>query len=175
MNDKPEKPTLTVVQPLHSSVKYRGPGALGRRAVRGTAGKRMFVEGGDGRSPWSIRWKDLIYSHATDLGGVEALSEAQISIIRRASSMECELERLEARLSVGEDIDLGEYGRLAGRLCRMFEIIGVKKLARPLDPTGELARAFESHAGKPNGDDDDDDDDDDDEEPAPTEPGEPGA
>jgi hypothetical protein len=165
-DDKPEKPTLTVVPRLHPSVKGRGLLAAQRRATQGTFAKRLFVEGGDGRSPWSIRWKDLIYSHATDLGGVEALSEAQISVIRRASAMECEIERIEADMSTGEDVDLDQYGRLAGRLCRLFELIGIKRLAKPTDPTGELARALRAYANKPsNGDDDDDDDDGDEEEP----------
>jgi hypothetical protein len=161
MNDKPEKPTLTVV---HASIKSRGAAALGRRAVRGTAGKRVFVEGGDGRSPWSIRWKDLIYSHATDLGGVEVLSEAQISVIRRASAIECELERLEADMSVDGDVDLDQYGRLAGRLCRLFELVGIKRLARPIDPTSDLAKALEAYPLTAIDDDDDD-------EPVPIEAG----
>jgi hypothetical protein len=49
----------------------------------------LFAEGGDGRSAWGRRWRDLILSHANDLGGIELLSEAQISICRRVSAMEC--------------------------------------------------------------------------------------
>jgi hypothetical protein len=60
-----------------------------------TTGYSLFVESGDGRSAWARRWKDLIFAHASDLGPPETLSEAQISIIRRVSAMECELESME--------------------------------------------------------------------------------
>jgi hypothetical protein len=113
---------------------------------RVSTGRKLFADGGDGRSAWGRRWRDLILAHVADLGGMEVLSEAQISICRRASAMECELEAMEARLSEGETIDLGLYGRLAGRLCRMFELIGIQRLARPIDPTGDLAKALGAYA-----------------------------
>ena len=52
-----------------------------------TTGKRCFVDIGDGRSAWAKRWGDLILAHANDLGGLEMLSEAQISLCRRASAI----------------------------------------------------------------------------------------
>ena len=166
-DEKPIKPVLALVH-AHKSANDGGPGAAKRRVIRGNPAKRLFVEGGDLRSPWSIRWKNLILAHMNDLGGAEALSEAQISICKRASAMECELEFLEARMSEGRDVDIDQYGRLAGRLCRMFEIIGIRRLAKPLDPTNELIKDFAGHAAKPIDDDDNDED-----EPAPIE-GEPG-
>jgi len=75
------------------------------------------------------------------LGGPELLSEAQISIIRRCSAMECELEAMEGCISFGQTVDLDQYGRLCGRLARLFELIGIKRLARPVDPTSDLAKA----------------------------------
>jgi len=56
-----------------------------------TQGKRMFVELGDARSAWAKRWADLIFAHVNDLGGLEMISVAQLSICRRASAMECTL------------------------------------------------------------------------------------
>src|SRR5262245_38573431 len=120
-------------------VQIRGK-RIGERS-KVTTGRKTFVEG-DGRSPWARRWSDLIYAHACDLGGPEGLSEAQVSICRRASAMECTLEQMEARMSAGEAVDPDQYGRLAGRLCRLFELIGVRRLARPIDPLSDLAEAF---------------------------------
>jgi hypothetical protein len=94
-----------------------------RRMSRVTTGRNLFVEGGDGRS-------------------------AQISIIRRASAMECELEAMEGRMSAGEPIDTDVYGRLAGRLCRLFELIGIRRLARPIDPYHDLAKALEAYPAR---------------------------
>src|SRR5262249_4306002 len=68
-----------------------------------TSGRRLFVEGDSG-SAWGRRFHDLVAGHVADLGGRDLLSEAQVSLIRRASSIECELERLDAALSRGEPI-----------------------------------------------------------------------
>jgi hypothetical protein len=132
-----------------------------KRNIRGskvTGGRNMFVEIGDGRSPWARRWNDLIFAHISDLGGSETLSEAQISLCRRAATMECELEAMEGRMSAGEPIDTGVYGRLAIRLCRLLELVGIKPpQARPIDPLSELAKALEAYPSKPIDDDGDDD------------------
>ena len=128
--------------------------------------RRVFVEGGDGRGAWTHRWKTLVAAHATDLGG-EGLSEAQISICRRAATMEIALEQIEARMSEGQDIDLDQYGRSASRLCRMLELVGIKRQARPIDPLSELAKALEAYPSEPI----DDDDDGDENEPLPIEEG----
>ncbi len=133
----------------------------GQRPSKVTTGRNVFVEGGDGRSAWAKRWNDLIFAHANDLGGPEVLSEAQISICRRASAMECELEAMEARMSKGLPVDTDVYGRLAGRLCRLFEMIGVRRLAPPVDPLVDLAASYESQVRAI------DDDDGDEDEPAP--------
>jgi hypothetical protein len=147
--DKPVKPMLTLIRSEHAS-------AAKRRASRGTSGKRLFVEGGDGRSAWALRWKDLILAHVADLGGPELLSEAQISLCRRVAAMEIALEQLEARMSTGEPIDIGVYARLTGCLCRLFALLGTRGRAKSLDPQSELVRALQAYP--PTAFDDDADD-----------------
>jgi len=122
-----------------------------------STGQKLFAEGGGGRSAWSRRWHDLCLSHVADSGGFGLLSEAQLSIIRRASAMECSLEQMEARMSTGEAVDLDQCGRLAGRLCRCFELVGIHRLARPIDPVTDLAEAFKPRV-RPLDDDEPDDD-----------------
>ena len=56
-----------------------------------------LLPGIDGRSAWVRRTKDIISSHVSDLGGVDNTSAAERSLIRRASVMTVELERLEAQ------------------------------------------------------------------------------
>ena len=107
-----------------------------------TTGRRTFAEGGDGRGAWTRRWKDLVASHASDLGG-EGLSEAQISICRRASAIECELEAMEGRMSASHPIAIEVYGRLASRLCRLLELIGIK----PRSPTRAMTGTYTVIAG----------------------------
>jgi hypothetical protein len=99
-----------------------------------TNGRRLFVQG-DGNSAWSRRYRDLVAGHVSDLGGHAVLSEAQVSLIRRASAIECELEQQEGKLSQGEQIDLDVFTRSASHLRRIFETLGVARVARDVTPT----------------------------------------
>jgi hypothetical protein len=92
----------------------------------------MFVQG-DPNSAWSRRYHDLVVRHVGDLGGRSALSEAQLSLIRRATSIECELERLDAMLSTSQTVDLDSYGRASSHLRRLFETLGLKRTAHTVD------------------------------------------
>jgi len=91
-----------------------------------TSGRKLFVQGNP-NSAWSRRYYDLCVGHISDLGGKDILSEAQLSLIRRASAIECELERLDAALSLGEAVNLDEYGRATSHLRRLFETLGLER------------------------------------------------
>jgi hypothetical protein len=82
-----------------------------------TNGRRMFVNG-DGQSPWARRWRDLIEIHSVDLsaGDPTILSEAQRSLIKRAATLEIELEQVEGKLSMGKAQDL-RHTRLPPAIC----------------------------------------------------------
>jgi hypothetical protein len=92
-------------------------------------GRRLFVDG-NGNTAWSRRYRDLIVGHVSDLGGRDMLSEAQLSLIKRASTLELELEQAEGRLSKGEQIDLDCYGRAASHLRRILESLGLERKPR---------------------------------------------
>ena len=85
---------------------------------------------GDGRSPWARRWRDIVERHVADYGGSANLSEAQRSLIVRASTIEIELEQLEGRLSLGRAADLATYATAASHLRRIFETLGIDRRAR---------------------------------------------
>jgi hypothetical protein len=112
---------------------YREKTPLVRRAPTArsavTNGKRLFTVG-DGNSPWARRWRDLVAGHISDLGGPSQLSEAQISLVKRASAVECELEAMEGKLSLGEPINLDVFTRSASHLRRILESLGLKRQAR---------------------------------------------
>jgi hypothetical protein len=94
-----------------------------------TNGFRAFIHG-DGNSSWYRRFKDIVELHISDLGGHEHLSEAQLSLCRRAATMEVELERLEGQLSLGVEVDLDGYSRVTNTLRRTLESIGLERRAR---------------------------------------------
>jgi len=110
--------------------KVRAKAKRPRSAI--TSGRKLFVEGNP-NSAWSRRYHDLVVGHISDLGGRDMLSEAQLSLIRRASAIECELERLDAALSLGEAVDLDSYGRATSHLRRLFETLGLRRRPREIE------------------------------------------
>jgi hypothetical protein len=122
--------------------------ALDRRPSRAkrprsavTSGRQQFIAGNP-NSAWARRNHDLIVRHVRDLGGPDVLSEAQLSLIRRATSIECELERLDAMLSTGAEVDLDAYGRASSHLRRLFETLGIERKARDVTPDGVEIEVF---------------------------------
>jgi hypothetical protein len=95
----------------------------------------------DGRSKWVRRLRDLIGLHLSDVGGEgAAISEAQKSLIRRAATLEVELERLEAefaRRGGAEIASLDLYQRTTGNLRRLLESLGLERRQRDVTPTLE--------------------------------------
>ena len=83
----------------------------------------------------------MIELHISDLGGPEAASEAERSIIRRAATLTIELERLEAKFSTlpngPRDSDLDMYQRCSNSLRRLLETIGIKRVPRDVTPSLE--------------------------------------
>jgi hypothetical protein len=102
-----------------------------RRSSAVTSGRRLFVTG-DGNSAWARRYRDLCGQHIADLGGKDMLSEAQLSLVRRAATLEVELELLEGKMSLGESVDLDVFGRSASHLRRILESIGIERRAKPV-------------------------------------------
>jgi hypothetical protein len=114
------------------------PNAPERKKRKGsavTSGRKLFVSG-DPNSAWSRRYRDLIAGHASDLGGAEALSAAQQSLVRRASAIECELELMEGELSKGVEVDLDKFTRSSSHLRRILETLGIER--KPRDVTLSL-------------------------------------
>jgi hypothetical protein len=95
-----------------------------------------LLPGIDGRSAWVRRCKDVISSHLSD---IPAPTAAERSIIRRASVLTVELERLEAQFAVAGEADpdtLDLYGRTSGNLRRLLEAVGISRRdARDVTPS----------------------------------------
>jgi hypothetical protein len=108
-----------------------------RKSSAVSSGRRMFVQG-DSSSAWSRRYRDICASHVSDLGGRPALSESEYSLIKRCSTLEIELEQMEGKLSMGQEIDLDLFQRTANSLRRIFETLGLKRVARDVTPSLEI-------------------------------------
>jgi hypothetical protein len=100
-----------------------------RQKSRITNGSAL-LPGVDGRSPWVRRCKDVIASHLSD---VPDASAAEHSIIRRASVLTVELERLERKFALAGEASAGDldiYQRVANSLRRLLEAVGLQRRAR---------------------------------------------
>jgi hypothetical protein len=110
------------------------PASARSRISNGSA----VLPGVDGRSTWVRRLRDLIGLHLADLGGEDAVSEAERSIVRRIATLTVELERMEAGFAVAgeaepQQIDL--YQRTANSLRRLLESIGIERRQRDVSPS----------------------------------------
>jgi hypothetical protein len=113
-----------------------------------------LLPGVDGRSGWIRRCKDLIAEHLSDLGGFDNASAAERSIVRRASVITVELERLEAKFALAGEAspqDLDIYQRTAGNLRRLLEAVGLQRRVRDVTSLGAILRSNGSAGGLDHG------------------------
>jgi hypothetical protein len=124
---------------LNSSADRAQVDRRSKQRSRITNGSKLLV-GVDGRSPWVRRCKDVISSHLSDIPDPTA---AERSIIRRASVLTIELERLEATFALAGEADpeaLDLYARTAGNLRRLLEAVGISRRdARDVTPPSVAA------------------------------------
>jgi hypothetical protein len=98
-------------------------------------GSTLFMDGAlDERSVWARRFRDMLRAHVSDCGGDENLSEAERSLIRRATTLEIQLELIEQRIAANEggyatSAQLNDYQRAANSLRRILLALGTKRRA----------------------------------------------
>jgi hypothetical protein len=114
---------------LASQMISRAP--KGRSKV--TNGRQLFIDG-DARLKVSRRFRDVLASIATDLGGADRLSEGQKQIARRCAMLSVECEIMESAAVAGEAFDLDAYGQLTDRLGRAFQRLGLKRVMHDVTP-----------------------------------------
>jgi hypothetical protein len=151
-------PKLTIDLVAHTPADRRpvdDPSVTPRKLRSKITNGSVLVPGVDQRSPWVRRCKDVIASHLSDLGGLDNTSAAERSIIRRASCLTVELERLEGRFAAANeasDSDLDLYQRTAGNLRRLLEAVGLQRRSKEVGglTLADLMRLdLEDSDGKP--------------------------
>ncbi|MER9860644.1 hypothetical protein [Mesorhizobium sp. M0185] len=81
--------------------------------------------------------RDILAAHVADLGGVDAISQAELSICRRAATLTIELERMENEFAVAggaSERALDAYQRASNTLRRTLEAIGLKRRSKDITP-----------------------------------------
>jgi hypothetical protein len=132
---KADAMTSPIKRPLFSRAAkdHAKPRSSQKSAV--TNGSRLLLSN-DNRGAWARRCKDIMEDLTADRAGVENVSAAEASIIRRSAVLSVELELLENKFAAGQatDSDLDLYGRTSGNLRRLFQTIGVERKARDITP-----------------------------------------
>lgn len=104
-----------------------------------------LLPGIDGRGIYARRARDLVALFVSDLGGIDAASEAEKAIVRRASILCVELENLEvqfAKAGAAEPAALDLYQRTSNSLGRLLDRLGLKR--RPRDVTPDIGTYLSS-------------------------------
>ncbi len=87
------------------------------------------------------RLRDLITDHVSDLGGKDALSAAEMALVRRAAMLTLQLELMESRWNENEGEaapkSLDTYQRVVGALRRTLESLGLQRRPRDVTPSLE--------------------------------------
>jgi hypothetical protein len=104
----------------------------------------------DARGTWGRRFRDLNDSFSSDLGQTDsdALSEGQRALVRRASALCVELERLEVKFARrgGAEVDeLNVFQRSVNSLRRVIESLGTHRGRIPRDVTPPTVDSYLAH------------------------------
>ena len=104
-----------------------------------TNGRTLFAGDVDERGAWSRRFRDILRAHYADLGGQDALSEGQRSLVRRAAMLQIQLELVEAKWAErdgqAKGWELLDYQRVSSSLRRLLESLGLNHGRKPRDVT----------------------------------------
>lgn len=92
------------------------------------AGKKV-----DGRSVLARRYRDYCVDLLSDLA-TDAPSTAQVSLIRRAATLEMMAQTFEDRFAANGDTDTEKYFALIGRQCTVLERLGLQRRAKDVTP-----------------------------------------
>jgi hypothetical protein len=90
----------------------------------------LSIDGLDRRTRPFRRYEAIRGAVLSDMGGEENTSEVQRQMISKFSTLAIQLEVMEAAALVGETIDLDLFGRCAGHMRRIAEVLGFSRVAR---------------------------------------------
>jgi len=93
------------------------------------------LPGVDGRSLLARRYRDIAGAVLADQAGASQCSEARLQLIRRFAAACVLAEQLEARLTNGQAIDVGEHAALSSTLVRLASRIGIDRVPKDVTPS----------------------------------------
>jgi hypothetical protein len=93
----------------------------------------VLLAGVDGRSLMARRFREIVTSIESDLGG--DLTEAQRHLIARAATLAIWCEEREGELGEGKEFDAGAYATIANAQRRLLSDLGLERRMRDVTPS----------------------------------------
>jgi hypothetical protein len=134
--------------PFTNGNKHGRGRIVGSRNKPYDTGRRLFLE--EVQSVVATRFRSLVVSIVSDLGGQDALSAGELQLVRRCAMISVQCEVMEQQAAANQTFDVTAYGTLTGHLTRALKAIGLKRVPRDITPT--LQKYLEAAATKPDED-----------------------
>jgi len=102
----------------------------------------------DGRTGPAKYFDRLVMAIETDLAGPEQLSAIERVLIEAYAGSAVSLQHLNAKLALGQEIDISEHAACVGALVRVAARLGLQRRARDVGPSLAELRQLDLHAQK---------------------------
>jgi hypothetical protein len=89
-----------------------------------------LLPGVKGTSSSARRFRDLVNSFISDMGGIDRCSDIKLGLLRRLAAVTVQSELLEARMVNGEAIDVSTLCTLASTVVRLSARLGIERVPR---------------------------------------------
>jgi hypothetical protein len=123
---------------VRKSPSEKGPTASKPRSARARlTNASARLPGTDGRSAGARRFRDLVETLAAERGGIAALTEGEVALVRQAAGLAVRAETLQGELVRGETVNGTELVRLSNALARTLTALG-----RPKAPQAQAGQTL---------------------------------
>jgi hypothetical protein len=123
-----------------------------RRPVSGPKRRLLTRDALDGRTRARKLFDSIVAGIESDLGGRERLSTVEVALIEAFAGATVHVHDLNARLMLGQKIDLTQHSAAIGSLVRIASRLGTGRRPRDVTPTLQeylRTRAVDSDEGEP--------------------------
>lgn len=104
--------------------------------TRVSNGKQLFLESSvDGRTLIARRFREVLASIVSDLGGADAMSEAEMVLARRAVTLVVTCETYESKLAETGKLDSEAYLPCVNALAKLLNALGLKRRPKHVGPS----------------------------------------
>ena len=97
-----------------------------------------WIESLDQRTSLARAVRDRLHHLESDMGGRDSLSYQRRSLAKRIVFMEALIERQEAAIARGEDVDEGKLTQATNTLVGLLKTVGLERRTRELTPAEYL-------------------------------------